>query len=206
MAVRHLVVHQTDHGIEVVVEMSEQRVANVLLVGAGRMGKIRAALLFANPKFNVLGVVDIAEEEAQQIATKYRFGVEGEIATTFKYLDEALENEKVRSKIDGVIISTPTFAHRSLMTVGAKAGLKMFTEKPIEESGDGISETFREVRELNQETGSQSVLCCGFQRRFDKSYVAVNDMIVKGKIGRIVSCNVFFADNPTPPEVSSQKN
>ena len=111
---------------------STTRRANVLLIGSGRMGRIRASLLNANPKFNVLGVVDVDSKAASEIAEKYGFG------STFKDLSSALIDEGVINAggVDGIVISTPTFTHGEIMEKGAEEGFKMFTEKPIEESGE----------------------------------------------------------------------
>jgi len=182
------------------------KTANVLLIGSGRMGKIRAAALFANPKFRVLGVVDISKPDAVSIAEKYRFSVDGSTPTTWESIELAMEDPTTREICDGIVISTPTFTHGNIMRVGAEFGLKMFTEKPIEESGDAIKEIYKAVEEANIKTGLSSKICCGFQRRFDESYVAVKSMIKSNKIGSVVSCNVNFADNPTPPEEVGKAN
>ena len=42
-------------------------------------------------------------------------------------------------------------------------------------------------------------LCCGFQRRFDPSYVAVKNSIDAGRIGTPINGTVIFGDHPTPP-------
>ena len=43
-------------------------------------------------------------------------------------------------------------------------------------------------------------LCCGFQRRFDASYVVASQAVQRGNIGTPVSANIFFADHPAPPK------
>jgi len=42
-------------------------------------------------------------------------------------------------------------------------------------------------------------LCCGFQRRFDESYVSVAKAVQRGQIGRPITSSIFFADHPCPP-------
>jgi len=41
-------------------------------------------------------------------------------------------------------------------------------------------------------------LCCGFQRRFDESYVTTANAVKDGKVGKPLSANIIFADSPTP--------
>ena len=45
--------------------------AKVLVVGSGRMGNIRSSLIYANPKFELAGVVDINYDGAAQLAETY---------------------------------------------------------------------------------------------------------------------------------------
>ena len=42
-------------------------------------------------------------------------------------------------------------------------------------------------------------LACGFQRRFDPTYVAVKSAIVSNRIGKPMLASVIFADHPCPP-------
>ena len=41
-------------------------------------------------------------------------------------------------------------------------------------------------------------LCCGFQRRFDPSYLALAEAIRKGEIGTPLTSSIFFGDHPVP--------
>ena len=50
---------------------SVRRRVRVLLVGTGRMGAIRAKILYANPKFDFLGVCDINLSAAKKLADVY---------------------------------------------------------------------------------------------------------------------------------------
>jgi hypothetical protein len=45
--------------------------ARVVVVGAGRMGRIRAELLRANPRFAVVGLVDARLDQARAVADRY---------------------------------------------------------------------------------------------------------------------------------------
>lgn len=46
--------------------------AKIVLVGTGRMGDIRAKLMYANPKIDLCGVVDISMDAAEKLASKYQ--------------------------------------------------------------------------------------------------------------------------------------
>lgn len=191
--------------------------ARILLIGSGRMGQIRASILYANPRFDFCGVVDVNVDGAKAIAEKYS-------ADAFSTLHEAVAHFGVRSKsndnikkatdvpdvdtsslssqsssshsekpIDGIVLCAPTFVHDSVIREAAANGLAIFTEKPVDETSDKISDLFDVCAKNNVS------LCCGFQRRFDESYVAARNALKEEKIGKPVSASIFFADHPCPP-------
>lgn len=94
----------------------------------------------------------------------------------------------------GLFCSSPTFTHEQVITEAAHRGLGVFTEKPVDETADKIIKLF----EIAERGGIS--LCCGFQRRFDASYVAMADAVRNGQIGTIITANIFFADHPSPPK------
>ena len=62
----------------------------------------------------------------------------------------------------------------------------------MDETADGTRRLFG----IASERGV--ALCCGFQRRFDPSYVALREGVRNGSIGRPVTASVFFGDHPAP--------
>jgi len=120
----------------------------------------------------------------------------------YQSLNEAITTQS-KTKLDGIIISTPTPTHSSLITHAAQSGLSIFTEKPIDE-------TATKVRQLYKVTNQYDVkLCCGFQRRFDPSYLELYNQInnpsttdegrnEEGGIGTPLTASIFFGDHPIP--------
>lgn len=97
--------------------------------------------------------------------------------------------------IDGIIVSSPTFTHEQVITeCAAKYGISIFTEKPVDETAEKIEHLYRVAHNANIQ------LCCGFQRRFDDSYVSASQAVHAGSIGMPVTANIFFADHPCPPK------
>lgn len=171
------------------------RKARIALVGTGRMGDIRARLMYANPKIDFCGVVDVNQAAAHSLASMYS-------AKTFSKVQEAIEYFGVKDQnattasegpLDGIVVCTPTFAHSEIIRKAAKHGLHIFSEKPIDETADRIVDLF----EICEKNGSN--LCCGFQRRFDKTYKAVANAVQGNEIGKPISASIFFADHPCPP-------
>jgi len=146
------------------------------------MGQIRASLLYANPRFDLTSVVDSNFEGAELVADKYS-------AEPFETLFEAINADA----LDGVIVSTPTFTHDAVIREAARHGLSVFTEKPVDDTADKIDEIFK----ICNSAGVS--LCCGFQRRFEDSYVAAAKAVHEGQIGRPISSSIVFADHPCPP-------
>ena len=96
-----------------------------------------------------------------------------------KYYASLAEAMKSCTKIDGICLSTPTFAHKACIAEAANLGIAIFTEKPIGENAEDIIDCFNICR-LNNVP-----LCCGFQRRFDSTYRAVREKVRRGKLMRI---------------------
>jgi myo-inositol 2-dehydrogenase / D-chiro-inositol 1-dehydrogenase len=95
--------------------------------------------------------------------------------------------------LDGLVISVPSRYHGEYIRRAAQHGLGIFVEKPVAESP-------REIGELYDVCHAHDVpLCCGFQRRFDASYVRAANAVRGGTIGRPISAHIFFGDSPGPP-------
>ncbi len=53
--------------------------ARIVLVGTGRMGDIRARLMYSNPKIDLCGIVDINSEAASAMASLYQVRPAGSV-------------------------------------------------------------------------------------------------------------------------------
>ena len=95
--------------------------------------------------------------------------------------------------LDGLVIAVPTSSHGEYIKKAAKSGLGVFVEKPVAESPEEIEELYRVCEH------HQVPLCCGFQRRFDNSYVRAAQHVQQGSIGKVSNANIFFGDSPGPP-------
>lgn len=172
--------------------MSSINRARVILVGSGRMGQIRASLLFANPRFEISGIVDSDMSAASNLADVYS-------SKPFENISEAMyyySKDSIvgrNSPLDAAIISTPTFTHKDLIVQAADHGLSIFTEKPVDETSEKIDYLF------NYCNKKDSKLCCSFQRRFDDSYLATQEALSQGAIGKALTARIFFGDHPCPP-------
>jgi len=160
--------------------------ARVALIGSGRMGQIRASLMYSNPRFDLCCIVDKNLDSAKTLAEKYR-------AKSYESISKAISYFGSSNAIDGIVVSSPTFTHDAIIREAASHSLAIFTEKPVDETADKIASLF-DFCEKNQ-----AELCCGFQRRFDNSFVTTALAVKEGRIGKPITANIFFADHPSPP-------
>lgn len=163
--------------------------AQVLLVGAGRMGQIRAKILHSNPRVDLCGVVDKAGT-GSDLAEMYKI-------PKFQCLKEACEGQQRTMPLDAVVVCTPTYSHSEVILEAAEYGLDTFVEKPVAESASAIENLFAKTLQFTHSNRSRPVaLCCGFQRRFDPSYQAA---MTGASIGTPITARIFFGDHPVPP-------
>ena len=106
----------------------------VCLVGAGRMGRIRAQLLYSNPSTS-FAVVDFSETFGAALASKYR-------TRWYKTLPDFFAAE---NGCTAVWISTPTSTHELIIIEALKNDCVrfIFTEKPVGENAGKITKLFR---------------------------------------------------------------
>ena len=90
------------------------------LLGAGRIGKVHARAITANPDARLVAVADAMAPAAQAIADLY-----GAEVRTIEAIEAAAD-------IDAAVICTPTDTHAELIERFARAGKAVFCEKPID--------------------------------------------------------------------------
>src|SRR5689334_777630 len=91
----------------------------IALFGAGRIGAIHAGNIAASARASLVAVVDLDAEAARRFAERYGASV-SDAATVFA--DE---------RIDAVLIASSTDTHAPLVEEAARAGKKIFCEKPL---------------------------------------------------------------------------
>lgn len=141
----------------------------VCLIGAGRAGQVHANSLVNHiPGAELVALVD--QNVAVLDSTGGQFGVPARF-TTF---EQALES----AEFEAVMISTPTFTHKSLTVLAAEHGKHIFCEKPMALS---VAECDEMIAAASHHG---SLLQIGFMRRFDPEFQAAAAQIEAGEIGR----------------------
>lgn len=141
---------------------------NIGLFGAGRIGEMQANILAGCDDANILYVCDVYRPNAEKVAAKAG-------ARPVQDADSILNDPKV----DAVVISTTTDMHAELIIRSAKAGKKIYCEKPI---ATCLHDAY-ECRKVVEET--KVLFQIGLNRRFDPNILEMRKAVEDGKIGNL---------------------
>ena len=151
------------------------------LLGAGRIGKVHARAVGANPNARLVAVADAFEKAAREISSLY-----GAEVRTIEAIEKA-------DDIDAVVICTPTDTHADLIERFAKAGKAIFCEKPVDLDVKRVEKCLAVVEK------TRAALMVGFNRRFDPHFMAVKKAIDDGAIGKVEMVTITSRDPGAPP-------
>jgi myo-inositol 2-dehydrogenase/D-chiro-inositol 1-dehydrogenase len=125
-------------------------------------------------------VADVFIEGAKKAADKY-----GAVAT-----DDPMQLFD-RSKIDAVIVASPTSTHVDLIDAAIDAGMPVLCEKPIDLD-------ITRVDKLREKAAGASIpIVLGFNRRFDPHFNSVHKRVQAGEIGRLEQL-ILISRDPAP--------
>ena len=153
----------------------------VAQLGAGRMGAIHARNAAANPRLDLVGLVDPRPEVAGPLAA--------ELGAALMTFDAVLADPDIR----GVIVASSTDAHLDNALAALRAGKTVFCEKPLDLD---LARLLAASGELEKAEGK---LFVAFNRRFDPHYRALKAKIQSGAIGQLESLHIINHDPATPP-------
>lgn len=140
----------------------------IAVLGAGRIGKIHAASVAANPKATLVAVADPFPEAVEPLAKAL-----GAEAMTDPMAAIA------RPDVDAVVIGTPTDTHVGFLLKAVELGKAVLCEKPIDLD---MAESEKAAAEIERVGGK---VMLAFNRRFDASFAAVRREIDAGRIGEV---------------------
>ena len=155
---------------------------NFAVAGLGRIGKIHLENLLQMENVEVVAVMDPLQECLQYAMGKG-------IANTFNTFEEMLHIEG----IDAVLICSPTDTHADYVELSAKAGKHIFCEKPLDLSLNRVLEVLKVVNDANVK------LMLGFNRRFDKEFRKVRELVKNEAVGVPHLVKITSRDPEAPP-------
>ena len=141
----------------------------IAVIGTGRMGSVHCRNIVRSvPEAELVAVCDIRLEVAQAVADELG------IRRVVKDYHELLADPE----IEAILIASSTDTHAFMTKDIAQAGKHIFCEKPLALELDKIDEALAAVNKAGVK------LQVGFNRRFDKSFKKVHEIVESGQIGR----------------------
>ena len=161
-----------------------EKILRIGMIGAGRIGKLHADNL-ANrvPNARVEAISDVNLAAAQALADK--LGVKKVYGDYHKILQD--------KDVDAVFICASTDMHSPISIAAARAGKHIFCEKPIDHDLGKIEEVLAEVKKAGVKYQ------VGFNRRFDRNFKHVREVVKQGGVGEVQIVKVTSRDPEAPP-------
>ena len=155
---------------------------NFAVLGCGRIGRMHAANLARHPDASLLAVYDVVADASAAVARTHDVR---QALSVSDVLDD--------SRIDAVLIASPTDTHVDLIVASARAGKAVLCEKPID------LDLARAERCRDEIASFAPTVMIGFQRRFDPSIAALRRRAREGEIGRLEQLIITSRDPAPPP-------
>lgn len=150
--------------------MNPSKSLGIAVVGAGRIGTLRARLAARHPSVGFLAISDVNKSNAQALADKTNADFHSD--NNFEVIE--------RPEVNAVFVSTPEGEHTAPVRRALELGKPVLCEKPIALSlkdADDVLETLRE-------TGGK--LRIGYSRRYKECFLRAKEQMVQGRLGKVV--------------------
>lgn len=154
------------------------------VIGAGRIGQLHINYLRTHKDVKIKWISDLYCDKMEDWIKKA--GIENK---TKDHMDIINDPE-----VDVVVICSPTDTHVDIIKEACAKGKHIFCEKPISLSIDEAKIALEAVKESNVK------LQMGFNRRFDKNFKELRNILNKGELGNIQTLRITSRD-PEPPPV-----
>ncbi|MFZ7111615.1 MAG: Gfo/Idh/MocA family oxidoreductase [Desulfatiglandales bacterium] len=138
--------------------MVKQKKIRAGVIGVGHLGEFHLQKYAALPEVELVGVVDIDRDRAEDIARRYD-------TRSFENHQDLLE------RVDGVSLAVPTEAHFALSMAILDKGVHLLVEKPITHRLEDADRMIALARERNL------VLQVGHVERFNPAVVKMNALL-----------------------------
>ena len=147
---------------------------NIAVVGTGLMGLQHIKAINKSKKASLHSFVDINKKLLLSLSKKFKVPV-------FENIQEIL----TKSKPDAVIIATPNYLHKRQSIKFLKSKIPVLLEKPISDNIQSAKKI------INSSKKNNTPVLIGYHRRHNSIVSKTKKNILSGKLGRIVSANVF---------------
>ena len=141
----------------------------IAIIGAGRIGTLRATLAAAHPAVKFIAISDRDPLRAETLAKK--------VGAQFHTGDNLAAMS--HPEVNAIVVSTIEMEHTEPVLQALALGKPVLLEKPIAVDLDAAD------RIIDAAAKSGSSLHIGYSRRFKKRYLLAKEQIVQGRIGQI---------------------
>ncbi len=142
----------------------------IAVVGAGRIGTLRARLAAKHPSVRFLAISDRDPARARALAEQA--GADVHSGSN----DEVINHPDVSA----VIVSTPEQEHTLPILAALRRGLPVLVEKPI---GFSLSDADKILDTLRTTKGDLRV---GYSRRYKECFLRAKEQMLHGRLGKVV--------------------
>lgn len=153
----------------------------VALIGAGRIGKIRARVIADTDSATLVAVADPCAESGKEIAAASG-------AKQFADWRGAIDS----SNVDIVVVATPTIFHAEIAAAALAGGKHVLCEKPLARN---VAEATKIVAAAR---ASGRVLKTGFNYRHLPHVRKAKELIDSGELGRLMFTRCYFGHGGRP--------
>lgn len=148
----------------------QHRQIGVAVIGAGRIGALRAHLAASHPGVRFLAVSDTDLKRARALAEK----------TNARLASQDNMEAIAHPEVDAVIVSTSEHEHTAPVLEALARGKAVLVEKPLALELEDVG---RIVAALDAGKGSLRV---GYSRRFKRRYLTAKEQVKRGRLGKVV--------------------
>jgi len=168
-------------------------------IGCGNRGTGVISAMSANTNINIIALADLFDDKlmlAQKTldpfnAKKGFAGIQKEsIYQGSKAYQKLLDNKNV----DAVLISTPAYAHPSILEAAVSAGKHTYCEKPAAIDIDGC----KRILKVSETIKNRLSVVIGFQIRYATPYIEIVNRIHRGDIGDLISIQLYYLSSGVP--------
>jgi len=146
---------------------------NLAIIGCSTMGRIHAGMA-TQAGFRVVACIDATDAAARQLAREHK-------AKTYSTLGEAIR----KGDVEAVCIATPTPTHKPLILEAAKAGLDIFSEKPLCRTAKDASQAVKACERAGVK------LFVGHVVRYFHEFEGMRAQVKSGSIGKAGFVRMF---------------
>lgn len=142
----------------------------IAVIGAGRIGTLRARLADKHPAVGFLAISDVDKERARALAQQ----------TGADYFSDDNFDVIGRPEVDAVFVSTPEGEHAAPVCRALELGKPVLVEKPLSLAMDDAQ---RILDTLKSTRGSLRV---GYSRRYKECFLRAKEQMIHGRVGKVV--------------------